>query len=64
MTSGLIVGVTTPHVNIEERIRIISFLSFHINAWTAHAWVLGAQARSHAPTAFLELQGWRRQNVQ
>ena len=28
MTSGLIVGVTTPHVNIEERILIISFLSF------------------------------------
>ena len=28
MTIGLIVGVTTPHVNIEERIRIISFLSF------------------------------------
>ena len=28
MTSGLIVGVTTPYVNIEERIRIISFLSF------------------------------------
>ena len=27
MTSGLIVGVTTTHVNIEERIRIISFLS-------------------------------------
>ena len=28
MTSGLIVGVTTRHVNIEERIRIILFLSF------------------------------------
>ena len=29
MTSGLIVGVTTPHVNIEERILII-FLLPHI----------------------------------
>ena len=30
MTSDLIVGMTTPHVNIEERIRTISFLTFHI----------------------------------
>ena len=34
MTSGLIVGVTTPHVNIEERntyhLILIIFLSFHI----------------------------------
>ena len=41
---------------------LIIFLSFYINKWTAHAWVLGAQTRSHAPTALLELQGGRRQN--
>ena len=32
---------------------LIIFLLFHMTKWTAHAWVLGAQTGSHAPTTFL-----------
>ena len=47
MTSGLIVGVTTPHVNIEEGIRIISFLSF------SYCFTLPSELRMHGPSTIL-----------